>query len=78
MEHPLIPNLDDLSMEELQDRITDLTRKLSWASAHNQQLAHQIGMALESYQTKYRERQQEIWDRAARSGTDYSDKIDIS
>lgn len=57
MEHPLIPNLDDLTMDQLQEKISELTRKV--AIAHrmgNAQLRHQVQMALDTYQNKYRER----------------------
>ena len=57
MEHPLINNVDDLSMEQLQERITELTRKVGIAHRMgNAQLRHQVQMALETYQNKYRER----------------------
>jgi len=79
MEHPLIPNLDDLSMEQLQEKITELSRKVSIAHRMgNAQLRHQVQMALESYQNKYRERQQTQWKKDADNGTDFSDRIDIS
>ena len=78
MEHPLITEIDDMTLEELQSRITDLTKKLSWASRTNQHLASQIRMALETFQNKYREKQQALYDAAKKGGPDYSDKIDIS
>jgi len=78
MEHPLISDPNNLSMEELQTRITDLQRKLAWAQRHNQGLANQIAMALETFNNKYQQRQQEQWESQTRSGTDYSDRIDIS
>lgn len=78
MQHPLIGDLEHLTTEQLHDKITELTKKLSWASRHNHYLASQIQMALESYQSKYREKQQKIWEAARQQGTDYSDRIDIS
>ena len=78
MEHPLVNNLDDVSTDELQNRINDLTKKLNWARRTNANLAGQISMILEAYQNKYRERQDAIYAAAAKSGPDYSDKIDIS
>ena len=57
MEHPLIPNLDDLSMDQLQEKIAELTRKVGIAHRMgNAQLRYQVQMALDTYQTKYRER----------------------
>jgi ElaB/YqjD/DUF883 family membrane-anchored ribosome-binding protein len=79
MEHPLIPNLDDLTLDQLQEKITELNRKLAMASRMgNAQLRQQVQMALESYQNKFREKQQKIWDDARKKGTDYSDRINIS
>ena len=79
MEHPLINNIDDLSQEQLQERITELTRKVGIAHRMgNAQLRHQVQMALETYQNKYRERQQALWKRDDAAGTDFGDRIDIS
>jgi hypothetical protein len=44
----------------------------------NGHLAAQIRMALETFNTKYQQRMQEIYDKQNRSGTDFSDKINIS
>jgi phosphoribosyl-AMP cyclohydrolase len=78
MEHPLITDADNLNIEQLQTRISDLQKKLMWAQRHNRNLAAQIGMALETYNNKYQQRQREIWEKQNQSGTDYSDRIDIS
>lgn len=57
MEHPLIPNLDDLSLEQLSEKISELNKKLSIAyRTGNGYLCDQIRMAIESYQTKYQEK----------------------
>ena len=79
MEHPLIGNLDSLTMDELQTKISELTQKLSWAARTGHgDLVGQIRMAIESYQTKFMEKQQALWDESRRKGNDYSDKINIS
>ena len=73
MEHPLIPNLDGLTAEELLDKITELNKKLSIAMrGGNHYLCNQLRMAIESYQTKYSEK--------LRGGpaTPFNDIIDIS
>lgn len=73
MEHPLIPNLDGLTAEELLDKITELNKKLSIAMrTGNYYLCNQLRMAIESYQTKYTEK--------LRGGpsTAFDDVIDIS
>lgn len=79
MEHPLINNIDDLNLEQLQERITDLSRKVGIAHRMgNAQLRHQVQMALETYQNKYREKQQASWDDKNNGSADFGDKIDIS
>jgi hypothetical protein len=78
MEHPLINDVDGLTIEQLQSKVTDLTKKYAWASRNNAHLAQQVAMALETYQNKLRQKQQEIYDAARKSSTDYCDRIDIS
>jgi len=79
MEHPLITDADSLTLEELQTRVTDLTKKLGWAHRHgNSFLAQQVRMALETYQNKLRQRQQEEWDKNTKNNPDFGSKIDIS
>lgn len=72
MEHPLIQNLDDLSEEQLQEKISELTKKLGIAyRTGNGHLCNQLRMALESYQNKYQEK--------IRKGPDpFDEVIDIS
>lgn len=79
MEHPLIANIDHLTIDELQSKVNELTKKLSYAQRiNNAYLVSQIRMALETYQNKFRERQNEQWAAAQKNGPDYSDRIDIS
>jgi hypothetical protein len=78
MEHPLIHNVDSLSLEELQTHISDLHRKYSYAVRTNAYLANQISMALETFQNKYNEKQQAAWNAASKKGQDFSDKINIT
>jgi hypothetical protein len=73
MEHPLIGKLDDLSAEELLNRITELNKKLTIAMRMgNAYLCNQIRMAIESHQIKYQEK--------IRTNPDnnFNDVIDIS
>jgi hypothetical protein len=79
MEHPLINNIDDLSVDDLQKQISDLNKKLSFSMrTGNAHLTGQIRMALETFNNKYQQRMQEIYEKQNRSGTDFSDKINIS
>jgi hypothetical protein len=57
MEHPLIANLDNLSAEELLDKLNELRKKLVIAyNTGNGHLCNQIRMAIETYQNKYQEK----------------------
>ena len=74
MEHPLIANLDELSAEELLEKIIELNKKLRIAMMHggNHYLCNQLRMAIESYQNKYNEKLR------GGPGTAFDDVIDIS
>jgi hypothetical protein len=79
MEHPFINSLDDLTLEQLGSKVSDLHKKL--AIAHrtgNGYLCDQIRMALNSYNNKYQEKMRAL--SAPKSGdTDsFDNKIDIS
>lgn len=77
MEHPLIPNLDNLKLEELGEKITELNKKLRIAqNTGNGNLCNQIRMALESYQNKHSQLLQETFN-ATNLGKNLDDKIDI-
>lgn len=79
MEHPLISNIDHLTVEELQQRITELNKKIHVASrSGNASLVAQIRMALETFNNKYQQRLREEWESKNKGGNDYSDRIDIS
>jgi hypothetical protein len=72
MEHPLIANLNDLTAEQLQEKISELTKKMGIAyRTGNAQLCNQLAMALESYQNKYQER-------LRGASTSFDEVIDIS
>jgi hypothetical protein len=73
MEHPLIPNLDSLTEQELLDKITELNKKLGIAyNTGNGHLCNQIRMAIESYQYKYQEKIRKS------PGTPFDEVINIS
>lgn len=77
MEHPLIPNLDDLSVDQLQEKISELTRKVGMAHRlGNAHLRFQVQMALDTYQNKYREKL--LAQNTKGDGVDFEGKIDIS
>jgi hypothetical protein len=73
MEHPLIPNLDTLSSDDLLEKISELNRKLGIAyNTGNGHLCNQLRMAIESYQNKYNEKTR------GDPGTAFDEIIDIS
>jgi iron-sulfur cluster repair protein YtfE (RIC family) len=79
MEHPLIHDIDSLTVDQVQGRISDLTKKLAWArQSNNLHLANQISMALETFQNRYRQQMDEIYAKSSQKGQDFSDRIDIS
>lgn len=80
MEHPLIGNLDSLTMDELQTKIQELNRHLRYAQrTNNSFLVGQVQMALESYNTAYKLKQKSLFDaQTGNSAPDFSDRINIS
>lgn len=61
MEHPFINNLRDLSLETIQEKIGELTKKLNFAyKTGNGPLIHQLNMALESYKKAQSEKMDEL------------------
>ena len=73
MEHPLIASLEELTTDQLQEKISELNRKLGIAyRMGNNDLCNQLRMAIESYQTKYQEKIRNNPD------TNFDDVIDIS
>jgi|694.fasta_scaffold06729_27 hypothetical protein len=77
MEHPLIGNLENCTEEDLNNKISELNKKLIMASrTGNGYLCSQIRMALESYQNRYRSMQDQK--NQGDSGNLHFDKIDIS
>jgi len=72
MEHPLISNVDDLTTDQLQEKISELNKKLGIAmKIGNGHLCNQLRMALETYNNKYQER-------LRGSGTPFDEVIDIT
>lgn len=79
MEHPLISDLDKLTIEQLQERISDLTKKFSWAQrSRNYNLCAQLQLAIQTFQGAYEEKTKAAWEAQKKDGTDFSNKINIS
>jgi hypothetical protein len=61
MQHPFINDLSDKSLEDLQESITNLTKKLNFAySMQNGPMIHQLLMVLESYKTEHNKKMDAI------------------
>ena len=62
MEHPFINDLSDKSLEELQDTISSLNNKLTFAyRTGNGPLIHQLQMVIESYKNQQCKKMDEIF-----------------
>jgi hypothetical protein len=79
MEHPLIGDINHLTIDELSGRVNELSNKLSVATQMgNAHLCNQIRMALETYRNKYQERLQESYKKQEEtSHINFDDKINI-
>lgn len=61
MEHPFIHDLSDKSLEELQEKLSDLNKKLTFAyRTSNGPLINQLQMVLESYKSAYSKKMDEL------------------
>lgn len=61
MEHPFITDLSDKTLEELQETISGLMSKLTFAyRTGNQPLVNQLNMVLESYRNQYMKKMDDL------------------
>lgn len=61
MQHPFIHDLSGKSLEDLQNTLTELNKKLTFAyRTQNGPLIHQLSMVIESYRTEYSKKMDEI------------------
>ena len=62
MQHPFINDLSDKSLEDLQNTIQDLTKKLNFVyRQQNGPMIAQMMMVLESYKAEYSKRIDEVY-----------------
>jgi hypothetical protein len=74
MEHPLIGNIDNLTEDQLGERINELHKKLNMAArTGNGHMCNQLRMAIETFQNKYQQKLQDSRD----SKNNFDTKIDI-
>lgn len=61
MEHPFITDLSDKTIEQLQDTISSLHQKLTFAyRSGNSALIQQLNMVIESYKKEYQKKINEM------------------
>ena len=64
MEHPFINDITGKSLEELQESMSGLMNKLTFAyRTGNGPLIHQLQMVLESYRNQHSKKMDEIFDK---------------
>jgi uncharacterized membrane protein (DUF106 family) len=77
MEHPLIGDLSGLKIEELQHKMSELNKRISFAyKTGNQALLGQLQMVLEAYNREYAVKMAKLMPKG--DDDKYGDKIDIS
>jgi len=75
MEHPLIGNLDELTLEQISERVNDLYKKLGIAQrTGNSHLCNQLRMALETFNSAY---QRKLKATQKQTGVDFGNIINI-
>lgn len=79
MEHPFINNIEDLTLEQLGSKISELHKKLGIAHrTGNGYLCDQIRMAIESYNGKYQQKMRALIAPKPGESDSFDSKIDIS
>ena len=76
--HPLAPNLSSLSLEELQQKSADLTKRMSMAYRWgNPDMVQQLQMLIEDYQTELRARGDRALEEMQKNSKKFTNIIDI-
>ena len=62
MEHPFISDLSKLSMDDLQEKISELNKRLAFvARMNNTSMYGQLLMVIDSYNNEYNKRMNEMY-----------------
>ena len=79
MEHPLIGDINDLTIDELSARVSELSNKLNIAAGTgNAHFCDQIRMALETFRNKYQDKLRDSYKKQEEaSHINFDDKINI-
>jgi len=77
MDHPLIGDLTDLNLEQLQGKLSEINKRLSFSyKTGNQALINQLQLVQYSYQAEYNRKMQALMPKD--DDDEHNDKIDIS
>ena len=71
--HPLVDNLSSLTISELENKVSELTRK--YFATHNFELQQQIVMVLETYKEELAKRQRQEYEKMMSSRNKDLDKL---
>ena len=62
--HPFIGDLSSKTLPELEEKMAELNKKLTFVSrSNNFAMINQIMLALNSYRAEYAKRQEEMWNK---------------
>jgi hypothetical protein len=76
--HPLTPNLSTLTLEELQQKSAELTKRMSMAYKWgNPDMVYQLQMLQEDYQTELRVRGDRALEEMQKNSKKFTNIIDI-
>lgn len=79
MQHPLVENLESMTLEEVMTKLTSLREKQRFASGTgNADLVRQILMVIECYEAQYQKLMAESMEQARGRLGDVTKKIDIA
>lgn len=71
--HPLVNDLSSLKDSELEEKISELTKK--YFISHNFELQQQIAMVLDDYKSELAKRQRDAYDKMMNSRNKDLDKL---
>ena len=84
MSHPLVPDLTDLSNDDLREKIQDLSKKLTIAHRNMPSAVYQVQLMLDDYieeqHNRDRKHLEKLMDQAKKDGKgkDWDDIVDIN
>lgn len=77
--HPLLPDLTNLSLEELANKRAELQKKLRWAyQSGNSEVINQLNMAIEDYMAEETARADKIMRELQEKNSNFGNIINIS